>query len=231
MAETAPAVAHFRSHPWANTLLNSTDYTPIPTDSRQIKPATGEDGYFANTLGTPSTIPHLLTLQRRNIAPIPSEIPPWLPTTKPKPDDAPVQPTPGATPADVLMLCDLGAPGLSGHPSIVHGGIVATLIDEAMSLAVAAHCPAPVSTAEGASARGRTFTAQLDVRYRQPVQTPALLVIRAKVVARNGKKFWVRAQAVQEDEASAGGHLEWTKRKIVKADAMAFWIVLPAEKI
>lgn len=228
MADTAPTVAHFRSHQWANTLLNSADYTPIPTDSRQIKPATGEDGYFANTLGTPSTIPHLLTLQRRNISAIPSEVPPWLPTTK---QDAAAKPTPGATPADILMICDLGTPGLSGHPSIVHGGIVATLIDEAMSLAVAAHCPAPVSNAKGESSRGRTFTAQLDVRYRQPVNTPALLVIRSKVVARDGKKFWVRAEAVQEDEESTGGHLEWPKRKIVKADAMAFWIVLPAEKL
>lgn len=228
MADVAPAVAHFRSHPWANTLLNSADYTPIPTDSRQIKPDTGEDGYFANTLGTSTTIPHLLTLQRRNIPAIPSEVPQWLPTTK---QDAAAQLTPGATPADILMICDLRAPGLSGHPSIIHGGVVATLIDEAMSLAVAAHCPAPVSDAEGQSSRGRTFTAQLDVRYRQPVITPALLVIRSKVIARDRKKFWVRAQAVQEDEESTGGHLEWPRRKIVKADAMAFWIVLPVEKL
>jgi acyl-CoA thioesterase FadM len=67
----------------------------------------------------------------------------------------------------------------------------------------------------------------LDVRYKKPVTTPQVLVVRARVVARVGRKYWVRAQAVQEDEAGAGGHLEWAKRKVVKIDAMAFWIVTP----
>ena len=142
MAEPGPAIAHLRSHPWANSLISSTDYTPIETDSRRLKPTTGEDGYFAQTLGTKSTIPHCLTLQRRNIEPAPTEAPAWLPATKAE-AAATAKPTPGANPADVIMIFDLSSPGLSGHPSTVHGGIVATLIDEAMSLAVAAHANAP----------------------------------------------------------------------------------------
>jgi acyl-coenzyme A thioesterase PaaI-like protein len=122
------------------------------------------------------------------------------------------------------MIFDLSSPGLSGHPSTVHGGIVATLIDEAMSLAVAAHANASERDS-GGNPRGRIFTAQLDVRYKKRVVTPALLVVKARVVGRVGKKFWVRAQALQEDEEGAGGHLEWAKRKLVKADAMAFWVV------
>ncbi|KAJ5088236.1 Thioesterase superfamily [Penicillium angulare] len=231
MADPEPEIAHFRSHQWANSLISSEDYTPIPTDSRQIKPSTGEDGYFASTLGTPSTIPHVLTLMRRHIPRAPSETPTWLPATK-QDAVAAAKPTPAVNPADVLMIFDLGNPGLSGHPHTVHGGLVATLIDEAMSLAVAAHTRGPGAkmTVEE-NPRGKIFTAQLDVRYKQRVVTPALLVIRARVVGRVGKKFWVRAQAVQEDEESAGGHLEWAKRKIVKADAMAFWIVVPDEKL
>lgn len=231
MAETAPAIAHFRSNPWANNLISSEDYTPIPTDSRRPKPVTGEDGFFSNTLATPTTIPHVLTLQRRNITPPQSEPPTWLPATK-QDAAAAAKPTPGTTPADIIMICELGSPGLSGHPSTVHGGIVATLIDEAMSLAVAAHTSAPAGSASADdNPRGKIFTAQLDVRYRKRVTNPALLVVRAKVVGRVGRKFWVRAQAVQEDEEGAGGHLEWAKRKIVKADAMAFWIVTPDEKL
>lgn len=226
MADTGPEIAHFRSNQWANNLISSEDYTPIPTDSRQIKPATGEDGFFANTLGTPDTIPHVLTLQRRKVTPAPSEAPTWLPSTK-QDADAEGKPTPSTTPADIIMLFELGEPGLSGHPSTVHGGMVATLFDEAMSLAVAAHTSAPGSD----NSRGKIFTAQLDVRYRKRVITPALVVIRARVIGRVGKKFWVRAQAVQEDEEGAGGHLEWAKRKIVKADAMSFWIVTPDEKL
>lgn len=232
MAETAPAIAHFRSNPWANNLVSSEDYTPIPTDSRRRKPSTGEDGFFADTLATSTTIPHVLTLQRRNITPPQSETPTWLPATKQDAAAAAAKPTPGTTPADIIMILDLASPGLSGHPSTVHGGVVATLIDEAMSLAVAAHTAAPGSFASGEdNPRGKIFTAQLDVRYRKRVTTPALLVVRAKVVGRVGRKFWVRAQAVQEDEEGSGGHLEWAKRKVVKADAMAFWIVTPDEKL
>ncbi len=131
------------------------------------------------------------------------------------------------------MIYDLGGAGIAGHPSTVHGGVVAVMIDEAMSLAVAAHTSAPAagsssgSGAKDTNPRGKLFTVQLDVRYKKPVTTPQLLVVRARVVARVGRKFWVRAQAVQEDEKGAGGHLEWAKRKVVKIDAMAFWIVTP----
>ncbi|KAJ6139404.1 hypothetical protein N7471_005890 [Penicillium samsonianum] len=231
MADPGPAIAHLRTNSWANNLISSADYTPIQTDSRRLKPTTGEDGYFAQTLNTSTTIPHCLTLQRCNLTPVPAEAPTWLPATKQDAASA-TKPTPGLNPADIIMIFDLSSPGLSGHPSTVHGGIVATLIDEAMSLAVAAHTNAPtaLSTAED-NPRGKIFTAQLDVRYKKRVATPALLVIKARVVGRVGKKFWVRAQALQEDEEGAGGHLEWAKRKVVKADAMAFWIVTSDSKL
>ncbi|KAJ5952421.1 Thioesterase superfamily [Penicillium vulpinum] len=231
MADPAPAIAHLRTNSWANNLISSADYTPIQTDSRRLKPATGEDGYFSQTLNTPTTIPHCLTLQRRNLTPALAEVPTWLPATKQDAASA-AKPTPGINPADIIMICDLSSPGLSGHPSTAHGGIVATLIDETMSLAVAAHTNAPTALGfEEDNPRGSIFTVQLDVRYKKRVATPALLVIKARVVGRVGKKFWVRAQALQEDDESAGGHLEWTKRKIVKADAMAFWLVTSDSKL
>lgn len=226
MAEPGPAIAYLRTNPWINNLISSPEYKAIQTDSRRVKPSTGEDGYFGQTLNTATTIPYCLTLQRIDIQPPPAEAPPWLPTTK---AEASAKPTPTPQPADVVMIFDLASPGLSGHPSTVHGGLVATLIDEAMSLAVAAHTNAPCAGVDENS-RGKIFTAQLDVRYRKRVVTPALLVIHARVIGRVGRKFWVRAQALQED-GDDGGHLEWAKRKTVKADAMAFWIVTPDSKI
>jgi acyl-coenzyme A thioesterase PaaI-like protein len=238
MADTASlpsTIAHFCNHPWANSLLSSEDFTPIPTDSRRPKPS-GEDTFFGNTIATPSTIPHVLTLQRRTLHTPLSAPPPWLPATKQDAAAAGTA-TPGANPPDIIMIYDLGGAGIAGHPSTVHGGVVAVMIDEAMSLAVAAHASAPAAGSGSASGsgsgakdtnpRGKLFTVQLDVRYKKPVTTPQLLVVRARVVARVGRKFWVRAQAVQEDEKGAGAHLEWVKRKVVKIDAMAFWIVTP----
>lgn len=235
MTDTASipsTIAHFRNHQWANSLISSEDYTPIPTDSRRPKPS-GEDGFFGATIATPSTIPHVLTLKRRTLSTPLTQPPTWLPATK-QDAVAAESPTPGANPADIIMIYDLGGSGIAGHPSTVHGGVVAVMIDEAMSLAVAAHASAPVQSSSGSGSgsvdknpRGKLFTVQLDVRYKKPVTTPQLLVVRARVVARVGRKYWVRAQAVQEDEAGAGGHLEWAKRKVVKIDAMAFWIVTP----
>lgn len=103
---------------------------------------------------------------------------------------------------------------------------MATMIDEAMSLAVAVHADADVKDQKqnaGDHPRGPIFTSQLDLRYKKPVAVPGILVVRARVVARSGRKFWVRAQALQEG-GSSGGHLEWAKRKVVTTDAMAFWL-------
>ncbi|PLB54292.1 hypothetical protein P170DRAFT_431922 [Aspergillus steynii IBT 23096] len=198
----------FQTDPHARRLLDHPDYYPIGTWSRLPKP-TGEDGLFAGTLATSTTIPHCLTLRRRELPALPAVAPPWPAPTA----DA----TAGACPADVFLLLDLAAPGICGHPATVHGGILATCLDEAMSLAVTLYAPPPELDPDSHSPRGKLYTAQLDVRYKRPVSAPGLLVARAKVVARVARKFWVRAQLLQEDEADPS-------RMVVTTDAMAFWL-------
>lgn len=229
-----PSISSFLSNPWTASLLSSPDYYPIRTWSRLQKVSTGEDGFFASTLATPTTIPHCITLRRKTVLSPPAEVPAWpSPTSKPTSD-------PKVHPPDVLMCVNFGEPGICGHPRTAHGGVVATLVDEAMSLAIALQPPAGMSlqrvvesgletTAGGVHPRGHIYTSQLDVRFKRPVTAPGIAVVRAKVVARVGRKYWVRAQVVQEEEddgdkKGTGEHLEWTKRKIVKADAMAFWL-------
>ncbi|KAE8145219.1 HotDog domain-containing protein [Aspergillus avenaceus] len=208
----------FRDHPYANRLLNHPEYYPIRTWSRLPKPSNGEDGYLAETLATPSTIPHCLTLRRRWLSPLCPVRPPW-----PSPTDNPLASEPSALPPDIFMLFDMATPGVSGHPSTAHGGIVATCIDEAMSLAVTLYALPPELNASGGAGneaqtpRGKLFTSQLDLRYKRPVSVPGLLIVRAKVVGRVGRKFWVRAQAVQVDEKNSD-------EVVVMTDAMAFWL-------
>lgn len=223
MTDPLPSsLSHFHSlqNNWIASLLNTTlttnDYTAIPTFSRIPKPS-GEDHYFASSLATPTTIPHVLTLRRRELPTLPTEVPDW-----PAPTAAPSS-APAISPPDVIMLMDLSAPGICGHPETVHGGVVATLLDEAMSLAVAAHSGGDSSTD---NPRGKIYTAQLDVRYKRPLLVPTVAMVRAKVVARLGRKYWVRAQIVQEEkvEDPKQMHLEWPKRKVVTTDAMAFWL-------
>lgn len=218
----APLLSYFSAIPWSRNLLSSKDYYPIQTWSRLPKTSTGEDAFFAGTIATPTTIPHVLTLRRRDIAPPPA---PTDPPVWPAPTASASAP-PSTSPPDVMMLFGLEAPGICGHPSTAHGGIVATLIDETMSLAVAVHLDSDSRgrRSPDESPRGPIFTSQLDLRYKRPVAVPALVVVRAKVVARAGRKFWVRAQAVQEEQEPPGGHLEWAKRKQVTTDAMGFWL-------
>ncbi|PWY77176.1 hypothetical protein BO94DRAFT_192548 [Aspergillus sclerotioniger CBS 115572] len=203
------------SSPSLQSLLHHSDYLPIRTYSRIPKPFSGEDGYFANTLATPLTIPHVLTLRRRPhlLSALPAAPPVW-----PAPTGSP---TPVHTP-DLILLLDLATPGVSGHPSTAHGGVIATAMDEAMSYAVALYAPETGPRLEGEeedvppTPRGMLYTAQLDIRYKSPVVAPGYLIVQAKVLARVGRKFWVRAQAFQPEDGKA--HMRLT------TDAMAFWV-------
>ena len=68
-----------------------------------------------------------------------------------------------------------------GYPGRLHGGIVATLIDEAMGWAV-----------YGASQWGAT--ARLNVRYRRPVPLDGLLHVEAWVTSNRSRLIELRAE-------------------------------------
>lgn len=70
-----------------------------------------------------------------------------------------------------------------GHPGYLHGGIIATLLDEAMSKAV---------RSKGLSA----MTRHLAVDYRRPVPSCAPIRIEGKVVRSEGRKHWVEAHVM-----------------------------------
>ncbi len=70
-----------------------------------------------------------------------------------------------------------------GFDGIIHGGIVSTVLDEAMSKAVAA---------SGAEA----LTAELRVRFRQPVNTGRLYRLRGWVVDRTKRRIRTEAALV-----------------------------------
>ncbi|GKZ83640.1 hypothetical protein AnigIFM56816_008735 [Aspergillus niger] len=211
------------------TLLHHPDYLPIRTYSRIPKPSTGEDGYFANTLATSRTIPHVLTLRRRPhlLSLLPNSPPTWpAPTGSPTPIEDP----------DLILILDIAAPGVSGHPSTAHGGVLATSLDEAMSYAVALYAPEtgpklveneqPDGPHVPPTPRGMLYTAQLDIRYKSPVAAPGYLVVRTKVLARVGRKFWVRAQAFQPQDtegAVTSPQAEGEPMRLT-TDAMAFWM-------
>jgi acyl-coenzyme A thioesterase PaaI-like protein len=73
-----------------------------------------------------------------------------------------------------------------GYSGIVHGGLVSTVLDEAMSKAVA-------------GAGGKAFTAEMRVRYRRHVASDGTFHVRGWVTARNKRLWKTEAQVCAPD--------------------------------
>lgn len=80
------------------------------------------------------------------------------------------------------------ADSFEGPPGYVHGGIIATLLDEAMSKAV--------------RARGLVaMTRQMEVDYMRPVPSGAAIRLEGQIVRSHGRKHWTEARILDGDGA------------------------------
>jgi uncharacterized protein (TIGR00369 family) len=71
---------------------------------------------------------------------------------------------------------------LAGVPGVVHGGIQAVLLDEAMGVAIQ----------HGAGIQELdVVTAEFKLRYRRPVPSGQPLIVRAELQRSEGRDFWV----------------------------------------
>jgi uncharacterized protein (TIGR00369 family) len=88
---------------------------------------------------------------------------------------------------DGTVVCPAGIPpDFEGHPGYLHGGIIATLLDETMSKAV--------------RARGLTaMTRQLEIEYIRPVPSITPIRMEGQVVRSEGRKHWVEASIFDEN--------------------------------
>lgn len=82
----------------------------------------------------------------------------------------------------LVSLAFLGE-NLCGHVGIVHGGMLATLMDESMGRCGLAALPNRMG-----------YTANLNVDYRKPVKAGSYVVVRAEVVKIEGRKVWVKGR-------------------------------------
>jgi uncharacterized protein (TIGR00369 family) len=71
--------------------------------------------------------------------------------------------------------------GFAGHPGYLHGGIIATLLDESMSKSV---------RAQGLTA----MTRQLEVDYLRPVPSGEPIRMEGRLVRSDGRKHWAEAR-------------------------------------
>jgi 3'-phosphoadenosine 5'-phosphosulfate synthase len=104
----------------------------------------------------------------------------------------------------LVSISYLGA-NLCGHPGIVHGGLLATLLDEGLARCCFAALPNKVG-----------MTANLNINYRSPAPADAFVVLRAKTTKVDGRKAWVE------------GHIETLvgegEKPVVLVEASALFI-------
>ena len=117
---------------------------------------------------------------------------------------------------------------MDGWPSVLHGGIVATLMDEMMGtlLVINAKRTRSRSMATGRDAEAAAdvigaHTAQLNVRYLAPVKTPDVVLVTCKITSWEGRKIKMKATVMQK-----GGLLEGLETDMVEcSNAEALFIV------
>ncbi len=89
-------------------------------------------------------------------------------------------------------------PHVCGAPGVVHGGIQAVLLDEAVGFAIHAHHD------EGDDRDGELLdvvTVEFDLRYRRPVHAGVEVLIRGEVVRAEGRDYVVLADILDADGA------------------------------
>ena len=91
---------------------------------------------------------------------------------------------------DGTVVCVAAIPdSFEGHPGYLHGGIIATLLDETMSKSV--------------RARGVTaMTRHMEVDYRRPVPSRTTIRMEGRVVRSEGRKHWVEANILDGEGKS-----------------------------
>lgn len=72
---------------------------------------------------------------------------------------------------------------LCGHPGVVHGGLLATILDEGLAM-----CCIP------ALPNGMGMTASLKIDYRKPVSAGGYVVLKAWTRKVEGRKAWVEGR-------------------------------------
>ncbi len=131
---------------------------------------------MASTWNTPSTIQHILSI----FLPLDNDVPQT---------------------GQILRFYTFGD-GLNAHPNLLHGGVIASILDSTMGNAI------------GQAIGGTTFTVKLAVEYMRPVKTPGTVMVRARIVDVDGRKVWVKGRVEDgEENVLAKAEGMWVRAK------------------
>ncbi|KPM45393.1 hypothetical protein AK830_g1220 [Neonectria ditissima] len=180
-SETPPGfldkeLAFFNAIPWTAALLEAPDAIAfVPPCRNPVSDA--HDQLFGCTLANDRAVKQMLCLLRA------------------KSRAAALDPTRAIT--EIETLISVGD-GVSGFPNVVHGGIVASLLDESMGAVF------DLNVTLGKEARAfqsNNVTGALNVTYLKPVPTNSVLHITVKVEEMNGRKTKIQCDLKDENHA------------------------------
>ncbi|KAI9676502.1 MAG: hypothetical protein M1817_000660 [Caeruleum heppii] len=163
--------AYFQAIPWCAQLLAESGYTVARTASREPKHST-EDEFFAKTLNNSDIICACLTQCKD-------------PRLAPDPVTGAITPR-----VDEVRIFLSLRPGVNGYPHVCHGGVVATIMDEACGSLMSANKDLYDVTV----VREAAVTAKLSVSFLKPVKTPQTVLVTARLREVRGKKCYVDAE-------------------------------------
>lgn len=102
---------------------------------------------------------------------------------------------------------------ICGAPGVIHGGVQAAILDEAIGFAVHAHHEymGDPSTADEAAWQ-KVVTVEFDLRYRRPVPVGVEVGVRAEVVRVSGRNYLAVAEIVgDDDEVLTSATAKWRR--------------------
>jgi acyl-coenzyme A thioesterase PaaI-like protein len=200
--------APFLRIPWAATLLNQPNVVTRVPGSRKIKES-GEDTLFAEILKTPRTIRSCISFYIR-------------------------PPGQQGVIEEVHTLMTIGD-GVNGHPGLMHGGIIAAIIDEGMGILQSCNRERDhIEAVKYGKSEGELppegysyFTAELKIKYLKPVVTSAPLICSARFRKREGRKEWIVAEIKQR----VGADEDYYGDEVVCATGEALFVAPRTSKL
>ena len=147
---------YFRAIPWCQELLQDPAFETRYPGFRQPKEST-EDQFFSVTLNTKETVERCIAQVQKPVS--------------------------GGKPRIEEARCFLTiATGLNGFAGVCHGGMVATMLDEAIGLLL-------VANQKLIGDMQPLMTAYLNITYRKPVATRQAVLVKAYLGEVKGRKW------------------------------------------
>src|SRR5690348_1017001 len=87
-----------------------------------------------------------------------------------------------------------------GAPGVVHGGVQAALLDEAIGFAVHAHHETTGELEADEAAWQKVVTVEFDLRYRCPVPTGREIGLHAEVLRVTGREYLAAAEITGDND-------------------------------